>query len=241
MYNRMLRTVGLDRQGFTLVELLVVLAIIAILTSILIPALAQAQDSARRVKCSGNLRNFGQSMHIYANENKGRLPAHPAPSNWLWDIPRATHDVLVKFGMQRDNFYCPSNDRQHVGRLWNFTPQFTVSGYYYLFRRYTTNNGIVVPGGGPGLRNGAVYNTTITGKDSSERVLASDATISNLMDSRVASFVDVRGGWPEPHWTSHLLHGTRPAGGNVLFLDGRVVWRPFSDMKLRAWAPAQWF
>lgn len=60
--------------GFTLVELLVVIGIIALLVSILLPSLNRAREAARRTKCLSNLRSIGQLVHMYANLNKGQVP-----------------------------------------------------------------------------------------------------------------------------------------------------------------------
>jgi prepilin-type N-terminal cleavage/methylation domain-containing protein/prepilin-type processing-associated H-X9-DG protein len=60
--------------GFTLVELLVVIGIIALLMSILLPALHRARDSARAVACQTNLRSLGQAIYLYAHNNDGFLP-----------------------------------------------------------------------------------------------------------------------------------------------------------------------
>ncbi|MGD9688747.1 MAG: type II secretion system protein [Phycisphaerales bacterium] len=58
------------KRGFTLVELLVVIAIIALLMSILLPALSEARRSARNIVSLSNLRDLGNSMHLYAGEYK---------------------------------------------------------------------------------------------------------------------------------------------------------------------------
>jgi len=74
MFRRGWRTAKARGRAFTLVELLVSIAIIAILTSIAIPQLASARAAARRVKCLTQLKGFGTAFELYMQESKGLLP-----------------------------------------------------------------------------------------------------------------------------------------------------------------------
>src|SRR5690348_17671107 len=67
-------------RGFTLVELLVVIGIIALLVSILLPALNKAREDAKRVRCLSNQRQLVMAWQMYASDNKGKIVGSNTPT-----------------------------------------------------------------------------------------------------------------------------------------------------------------
>lgn len=122
---RLLRVRGRNRapQGFTLVELLVVIAVIALLAALLFPVFASARGKAREIACVSNLRQLGLAVSMYTQDNDGLYPYAVDPADYstpqIWasqpqfqaQIPYIGHiqDVLVPYVKSTELFHCPSD------------------------------------------------------------------------------------------------------------------------------------
>jgi prepilin-type N-terminal cleavage/methylation domain-containing protein/prepilin-type processing-associated H-X9-DG protein len=102
--------------GFTLVELLVVVSIIALLISILLPSLRKARDQAKAVKCAANTRGVGQGVSVYLAETTGIYPpSYVYPKDWAgsWSVEAGGQSTTKEFGYLHWSHFLYSNGKVH--------------------------------------------------------------------------------------------------------------------------------
>jgi len=244
-------------RGFTLIELLVVIAVIGVLIGLLFPVISSARNSAKKTQCAAHLRTIGQAMIAYATDNDKKLPIFANDSEWLWNIPLKTRDVLLKNGADRKSLYCPALDTDDDDAYWyspggvppkdtnlNAENVSTNVGYFLLMRRVPKvkpTDGADKKPQDPGFKYHFADNPTLDkakaykteqrvsiGQDrSAELELASDITISTGTGT-TRKFTSLASS--DYKNATHLTSDkTKADGGNVLFMDGRVEWRRWKE------------
>jgi len=229
---------GVLKKAFTLIELLIVIAVIAVLMSILLPVFSRVKEQARRTKCASNLRQHVYALTMYAHDNSGRLPVGMPVGYWLWDLNNETADFIIESGATRATFYCPSNKQQkvHNDKYWDYHGGYRVTGYFWMMDAE----------GGRGWQPWGSGNKkwlkTIAGKDAVGAELVTDVVLSDEEDYRppeypYGNFARNSGGmysrWGLYDVTSHLRSESECEGGNMGYTDCHVYWRPFKDMERR--------
>lgn len=119
-------------RGFTLVELLVTVTLIAILAALLLPALSRAKSRAGTTRCLNNLRQLGLGMKLYADSDpQGNLPGMVTPAFGL--SPGSWANVLkAHIGDVESIKICPSDKQAPIRRRWQNSS--------YVLNEYTSTN-----------------------------------------------------------------------------------------------------
>ncbi|QNN25210.1 type II secretion system protein [Planctomycetales bacterium ZRK34] len=238
------------KQGFTLIELLVVISIIALLIAILLPSLSRARLRAREVVCMARVRTLGQTTVIMAQDRKGKLPdlvnsraRYGLSSDWsdpvvsvnrlpYWINPKA-RDTMLRYGMERDFFYCPNNDAWNIDEYWDRSlvgEHGSVWGYSYFganedaARSWDWKDGAESSPRDPvpfTLADRAFHNVIWT--DNTRNRNGSFTGGANHLDGNI----DTSDPWtipPQEH---------DQGGASVGMVDGSVVWDNLGEVKYR--------
>jgi prepilin-type N-terminal cleavage/methylation domain-containing protein len=117
-------------RGFTLVELLVIIAIIAVMAAVASPAIGPAIERGRSAKCAGNLRQIGVAVQQYVADHDYRYPAiETDPPSLPPEVedPGTALEKLGPYGVTKDTLTCPSdaaknNNAEKHGSSYLFSP-----------------------------------------------------------------------------------------------------------------------
>ncbi len=227
-------------DGVTLVEMLVVIAIIAILAAILLPVLGSAKAKADKIQCASNLRQWGAAITMNAGDNSGFFPDNTQPGAadlaWMaYNLSNVFYPVYLyrnKPGTsvsglrsQNDVFYCPTDvavrESESRGNLPN------VIGYNYLPRRSRTTNlwGVSWNYDANGVGAWCLKRPKLDGPYRKAPVM-----IDRLQRTQFKGWSDVNI-YNQKVYPDSTHPGARnvPVGGNFLFEDARVEWEKFNE------------
>jgi type II secretory pathway pseudopilin PulG len=234
---------GTTSSAFTSLELLVVIAMLAILAAILLPAVASTKEKNIRIVCTNNEKQLYTSLHIYSDDNGDALPLLQNAGSWPWDIPTPVTTAMLKNGCTKKTFYCPSTaprftdqeDWAAANSLWNYSGGiFNIAGYAFSFGGSSSK--VALQYQNLIIRSEIHTGTPVPFADNpGTRELLADVILStgnNLPASASDNFTSIYGGFTQngvgyPHLSAHLRTAGLPAGGNIAFKDGHVQWRKF--------------
>ncbi len=237
--------------AFTLVEMLLVVALIALLISILLPSLTNARETARRVKCLANQRMIASGAAAYAGANRGHLPIY---KTWTTHSISSSPDgyvdarpLLLELTGSIDGYYCPSHkvlDAATPGVGWNGTSQDRYMSYGPIGIWYQSMLSASFPKtytAKPVFTKPTVDHQgnrpTRLAAASPDLAISTDSQLSWYAGSWGLSFTYPGDGiWPEHSgYYSYYAYPHRDAwnawtGSNVVFYDGSGQWGNVGDI-----------
>ena len=176
------------RRGFTLVELLVVIGVIAVLIGILLPALSRARYQAQVTTCAARLHDLSAGMMLYASENRGYFPRQDiviATGRNTCDVGNEFYQILhTRYRRPHETFFCPLAMDEQLDPQWAlyYAPTgFTRVGYAIWVPR-SINNTIVPPAAsGSGLTLYDATEVAFGPKRTGEKIAVSTPIVSDLV------------------------------------------------------------
>lgn len=127
--------------GYTLVEILVVIAIIAVLAAVIVPVTIHCKAKAQQTTCTSNLKQIGTAVIMYSQDNDRYLPPYanaiPDPSGEIHSLaipdPEQLHSALSRYAKNAKAWFCPS-DPVAGKEVVKWAVYHRYSSYYFNFR-----------------------------------------------------------------------------------------------------------
>ncbi len=218
-------------RGFTLVELLVVISIIALLMAILMPALSRAREQGRRIHCATNLKNLTAAWFMYAGDSDDKLCSantdwNNPGCNWVADGPMVPANLTGGTEQAiRDGVLW-----QWVRRLGSYRCKSDRSGLVRSYALSRTMNGATC-----GCEEGHINPFTklsAIGRGADRLVFIDAASLAGWIEGSFSAVEDIHA--DPPAWfrkPSRNITDRHTSGCNVSFADGHCEYWPYKDRR----------